>query len=129
MILLKWLDDRLDGGSMSDVDQSLAHAKWDCKYHIVFVPKRRRKAIFGHIRLQLGPIFHALAKQKECQIVEGHLMPDHVHMCMVIPPKPPVASVIGFLKGKSAIAIARLSGKEGIPLANTCGHAVTQCPP
>ena len=91
---------------MSDVYQSLAHSKWDCKYHVVFVPKRRRKVIFGHIRRQLGPILHALAKQKECQIVEGHLMPDHVHMCIAIPPKHPVASVIGFLKGKSAIAIA-----------------------
>jgi putative transposase len=98
---------------MADVYQSLAHSKWDCKYHVVFVPKRRRKAIFGNIRCQLGPIFPALAKQKECQIVEGHLMPDHVHMCIAIPPlKHPVASVIGFLKGKSAIAIARLSGKE-----------------
>ena len=63
---------------MSDVYQSLAHSKWDCKYHVVFVPKRRRKAIFGPIRSQLGAIFHALAKQKECQILEGHLMPDHV---------------------------------------------------
>jgi len=63
-------------------------------------------------RQHLGPIFHALARQKECQIIEGHLMPDHVHMCIAIPPKHPVASVIGFLKGKSAIAIARLCGKE-----------------
>ena len=97
---------------MSDVYQSLAHSKWDCKYHVVFVPKRRRKAIFWNIRRQPGPIFHVLAKQKECQILEGHLMADHVHMCIAIPPKHPVASVIGFLKGKSAIAIARLSGKE-----------------
>ena len=97
---------------MSDVYQSLSHSKWDCKYHVVFVPKRRRKSIFGQTRRQLGPIFHALAKQKECQIIEGHLMPDHVHMCIAIPPKHPVASVIGFLKGKSAIAMARLRGKE-----------------
>ena len=97
---------------MSDLYQSLAHSKWDCKYHVVFVPKRRRKVIFGNIRQQLGAIFHALAKQKECQIVEGHLMPDHVHMCIAIPPKHPVASVIGVLKGKSAIAIERLCGKE-----------------
>jgi putative transposase len=76
------------------------------------VPKRRRKAIFGQTRRQLGPIFHASAKQKECQIIEGHLTPDHVHMCITIPPKHPVASVIGFLKGKSAIAMARLCGKE-----------------
>ena len=97
---------------MSDLYQSLAHSKWDCKYHVVFVPKRRRKVIFGKTRQQLGAVFHALAKQKECQIVEGHLMPDHVHMCIAIPPKHAVASVIGFLKGKSAIAIARLCGKE-----------------
>src|SRR3989442_9086699 len=97
--------------SMSELYQSLSHSKWDCKYHVVFVPKRRRKAIFGQARRQLGAIFHALARQKECQIIEGHLMPDHVHICIAIPPKHPVASVIGFLKGKSAIAIARLSGK------------------
>ena len=97
---------------MSELYQSLSHSKWDCKYHVVFVPKRRRKAIFGQARRQLGAILHALARQKECQIIEGHLMPDHVHMCIAIPPKHPVASVIGFLKGKSAIAIARLNGKE-----------------
>ena len=88
---------------MSEAYQSLSHSKWDCKYHVVLVPKRRRKAIFGQTRRQLGAIFHALARQKECQIIEGHLMPDHVHMCIAIPPKHPVASVIGFLKGKSAI--------------------------
>ena len=84
--------------SMSELYQSLSHSKWDCKYHVVFVPKRRRKAIFGQARRQLGAIFHALARQKECQILEGHLMPDHVHMCIAIPPKHPVASVIGFLE-------------------------------
>jgi putative transposase len=78
----------------------------------VFVPKRRRKAIFGQTRRQLGAIFHSLARQQERQIIKGHLMPDHVHMWIAIPPKHPVASVIGFLKGKSAIAIARLCGKE-----------------
>jgi putative transposase len=93
--------------------RSLSHSKWDCKYHVVFIPKKRRKALFGRARRYLGEIFHGLARQKECQIVEGHLMPDHVHMCIVIPPKYAVASVIGFLKGKSAIAIARqLCGKE-----------------
>ena len=64
---------------MSETYQSLSHSKWDCKYHVVFVPERRRKAIFGQTRRQLGAIFHSLAKQKECQIMEGHLMPDHVH--------------------------------------------------
>ena len=67
---------------MSEVYQSLSHSKWDCKYHVVFVPKRRRKAIFGPIRRQLGPILHSLAKQKECQIIEGHLMPDHVQCAL-----------------------------------------------
>jgi putative transposase len=98
---------------MSELYQSLSHSKWDCKYHIVFTPKYRRKVMFGEIRKFLGPIFHELARQKECRIVEGHLMPDHVHMCIEIPPKYAVASVVGFLKGKSAIAIARqFSGKQ-----------------
>ena len=98
---------------MPDAYQSLAHSKWDCKYHVVFIPKRRRKTLFGEIRKELGPIFRDLARQKECEIVEGHLMPDHVHICIAIPPKYAVASVIGFMKGKSAIAIARrFLGKE-----------------
>ena len=92
---------------MSEAYQSLTHSRWNCKYHVVFVPKRRRKALFGHIQQALGPIFHELARQKECRIIEGHLMPDHVHICIEIPPKYAVASVIGYLKGKSAIAIAR----------------------
>jgi putative transposase len=79
---------------------------------VEFVPKRRRTVLFGKTRRQLGEIFHALAREKECQILDGPLMPDHVHMCIAIPPKRPVASVIGFLKGKSAIAVARLCGKE-----------------
>ena len=98
---------------MSNTYQSLSHSKWDCKYHIVFVPKYRKKTIFGDIRKSLGPIFHELARQKECRIVEGHLMRDHVHMCIEIPPKHAVSSVIGFIKGKSALEIARrFSGKQ-----------------
>ncbi len=98
---------------MSDMYQSLSHSKWDCKYHVVFIPKCRRKALYGQIRKHLGAIFHELARQKECQIVEGHLMPDHVHICIAIPPKFAVSSIVGFLKGKSAIAIARqFQGKE-----------------
>ena len=92
---------------------SLSHSRWDCKYHIVFIPKYRRKVLWGQIRKYLGQIFHSLARQKECTIVKGHIMPDHVHICMSIPPKHSVASVIGFLKGKSAITIARsFSGKQ-----------------
>ncbi|AJE19749.1 IS200/IS605 family transposase [Azotobacter chroococcum] len=87
--------------------QSLTHTKWDCKYHIVFIPKRRKKAIFGAIRKHLGELLHELARQRECRIVEGHLMPDHVHMCISIPPKHSVSYVVGYIKGKSAISIAR----------------------
>jgi len=97
---------------MSDLYQSLAHSKYDCKYHVVFVPKYRRKTIYGNIRNHLGTVFHELARQKESRILEGHLMKDHVHMLIEIPPKYAVANVIGFLKGKSAIAIARLRGKQ-----------------
>ena len=92
---------------MSEVYQSLSHSKWDCQYHVVFVPKRRRKAIFGPVLQQLGAIFHSLAKQKECQIIEGHMMPDHVHKRIAIPPKYPVASVIGFLKVTMGLGVAR----------------------
>ena len=95
---------------MTQSYKSLAHSRWDCKYHVVFIPKRRRKALFGEIRKHLGTLFHELAQQKECTIVEGHLMSDHVHMCISIPPKYSVASVVGFLKGKSAVAIARQFG-------------------
>ena len=87
--------------------QSLSHTRWNCKYHVVFIPKRRRKQIFGQLRKHLGTIFHELAKQKGCEIVEGHLMADHVHMCLSIPPKYAVSNVVGSIKGKSAISIAR----------------------
>ena len=98
---------------MVETFQRLSHSRWDCKYHVVFVPNRRRKMLFGTIRRKLGPMLHELARQKECRIVEGHLLADHVHMCIEIPPKLAVASVVGFLKGKSAIAIAReFRGKQ-----------------
>ena len=90
--------------------QSLSHTRWDCKYHIVFIPKRRKKCIFGALRRHLGEIFHELAGHKETKIVEGHLMSDHVHMCLSIPPKYSVANVVGYIKGKSAIQIARKFG-------------------
>ena len=87
--------------------KSLSQTRWDCKYHIVFIPKKRKKVIYGGLRKYLGEILHELAKQKGIEIVEGHLMRDHVHMCLSIPPKIAVSSVVGYLKGKSAIAIAR----------------------
>src|SRR6266851_496305 len=92
---------------MSKASQSLTHARWHGKYHGVFVPKRRRKALFGHLRQALGPILHAWTRPKECRIIEGPLMPDHGHRCIELPPKYAVASVIGSLKGQSAMAIAR----------------------
>jgi putative transposase len=72
---------------MSAWYQSLSHSKWDCKYHVIFVPKYRRQTMFLELRQYLGPVFHELARQKECQMIEGHLLPDHVHMCLEIPPK------------------------------------------
>jgi putative transposase len=89
---------------------SLCHSVWECKYHIVWIPKYRRKVLYGRIRERLGEVFHELARQKECKIHEGHLMGDHVHVLMSIPPKYAVAQVVGFLKGKSAIHIARTFG-------------------
>jgi len=77
---------------------------------VVVVPQRRRKKWFGEMRRQLGPIFHELARQKECRMIEGHVMPDPIHMCIEVPPKYAEASVIGCIKGKSAIAIARQFG-------------------
>jgi putative transposase len=91
---------------MSEYD-SLNHTKWDCKYHIIFIPKCRRKVLYGKVRRNLGEVFHELAKQRECQILEGHLCPDHVHMVIRIPPKYSVSHVMGYIKGKSAIRMAR----------------------
>lgn len=91
---------------MDDVE-NLSHTKWECKYHVVFIPKYRRKVLFGNLREHLGPMFRRLAEQKDCQVEEGYLMVDHVHMMMSIPPKLAVSYVVGCIKGKSAIHIAR----------------------
>jgi len=90
-----------------DDSKSLSHSRWECKYHIVFIPKYRRKILFGEIRRELGETFRSLARRKESEVLEGHLMRDHVHMLISIPPKYAVAQVVGFIKGKSAIHIAR----------------------
>ena len=87
--------------------QCLSHTKWDCKYHVVWIPKCRRKQLYGELRKNLGEVFRELARQKESRVVEGHLQPDHVHMLISIPPKYSVAQVVGYIKGKSAIHIAR----------------------
>jgi len=93
--------------------QSLTHTKGDCKYPMVFIPKQRQQWIYGSLRKHLGEIFHELARRRGTEIVEGHLMRDHVHICLSIPPKYSVAQVVGYLKGKSAIAIARqFRGKQ-----------------
>ena len=86
---------------------SLNHTRWECKYHIVFIPKYRKKVLYGQIRKELGEVFHRLARQRESFIEEGHVMSDHVHMMISIPPKHAVSQVVGFIKGKSAIHIAR----------------------
>ena len=87
--------------------QSMSHTKWQCKYHVVFIPKFRRKALFGVVRRHLGEVFRRLAGQKESRIEEGHILGDHVHMLISIPPKFSVSSVVGYIKGKSAIHVAR----------------------
>jgi len=87
--------------------ENLKHTKWECKYHVVFIPKYRRKVMYGQIRQELGPIMRELAQQKESEVEEGHLRADHVHMMLSIPPKYSVSGVVGYIKGKSAIAIAR----------------------
>jgi putative transposase len=97
----------------------LNHSTWECKYHIVFVPKYRKKVFFGKIRKDLKEVFHNLAKQKECKILEGKLVVDHVHMLISIPPKHSVASIVGFLKGKSAIWVAQTIGNQK---RNFTGH-------
>jgi putative transposase len=88
--------------------ESLKHTTWECKDHVVFIPKCRRKVLYQGIRPELGLVFRSLAEQWECKVEEGHLMPDHVHMLLSVPPKHSVSSVMGFIKGKSAIHIARV---------------------
>ena len=95
-----------------DEYESLSHTKGECKYHVVFIPKCRRKTLFGQLRQHLGEVFHRLAAQKESRIEEGHLQPDHVHMLISIPPKYAVSQVVGFIKGKSAIYVARVYGDK-----------------
>ncbi|QBB70913.1 IS200/IS605 family transposase [Pseudolysobacter antarcticus] len=95
-----------------DEYESLSHTKWECKYHIVFIPKFRRKSLYGDLRRHLGEVFRQLAGQRESRIEEGHLMSDHVHMLIAIPPKYAVSQVVGYIKGKSAIHLARTYGER-----------------
>src|SRR5271170_8049659 len=89
-----------------DEFENLNHTKWDCKYHVVFIPKYRRKVLYGELKRHLGPVFRQLAEQRESRVEEGHLMPDHVHMLLSIPPKYAVSQVVGYIKGKSAVRLA-----------------------
>ena len=95
-----------------DTFESLNHSVWECKYHVVFIPKCRRKTLYGQLRQHLGEVFRALAAQKESRIEEGHLLADHVHMLIAIPPKHAVSQVVGFIKGQSAIHLARVYGER-----------------
>jgi putative transposase len=92
--------------------ESLCHTRWECKYHVVFIPKCRRKVLYGELRQNLGEVFHRLAAQRESKIEEGHLLADHVHMLISIQPKYSVSQVIGYIKGKSAIHVARVYGEK-----------------
>ena len=95
-----------------DRPASLSHTTWECKYHVVFIPKCRRRTLYEQLRRHLGEVFHNLARQKESAIEEGHLLVDHVHMLIAIPPKYAVSQVIGLIKGKSAIHLARVYGER-----------------
>ena len=95
-----------------DESESLSHSRWECKYHVVFIPKSRRRTLYEQLRRHLGEVFRKLAEHKESQILEGHLMPDHVHMLIAIPPKYAVPQVVGYIKGKSAIHLARVYGER-----------------
>src|SRR5438045_4131248 len=95
---------------MTTVYQSLSHSKWDCKYHVVFIPKGRKKDLYGKVREYLRSTLKELARHKVCEILGGHIVQDHVHMIISIPPKYAVSEVIGYIKGKSAIAVARQFG-------------------
>ena len=107
-----------------DEYESLSHTKWECKYHIVFIPKCWRKTIFGQIRQHLGEVFHKLAAQEESRIEQGHLHPEHVHKLISIPPKYAVSQVVAFIKGKSAIYVhPRVWRKETSTSAVICGDS------
>ncbi len=99
---------------MSKDWQSQAHVKWECKFHVVIVPKYRKKLLYGKVRRKVGEILRDLCRQAEVVLVEGHLMPDHVHMLLSIPPRYSVANTVGFIKGKSAVRIHRQLGEKRV---------------
>ena len=103
--------------------ESLNHTKWECRYHVVFIPKYRRKALYGSLRKHLGNLFRELARHKECEIGEGHLMVDHVHMLLSIPPKYSVSQVLGYMKGKVPFTSpGHTEAKNATSWGSTSGH-------
>ena len=94
--------------------RSMSHVRWDCKYHVVIVPKFRKRVLYGQVKRRAGEILRDLCRQRGVELLEGHLMPDHVHMCLRVPPKFSIAFVIGFLKGKSAVRIHRSVGNKRV---------------
>ncbi len=112
-VSLSWLDGQQGEYEMTTSSyESLSHSKWDCKYHLVFVPKNRKRVLYGKTRKYLGTVFHELSNQRGSTIIEGHMVQDHVYMLIKIPPKYSVAEVVGYIKGKSAIAVARQFGDK-----------------
>ena len=110
--------------------QRLQHTVWECKYHVVFVPKYRRKALFTALRKELGPMFHELARRQGCRVEEGHLRPDHVHMLLSIPPKYSVAAIVGYLKGRVRFILpGRIGARNATSPASTSGRGAISCRP
>ena len=109
--------------------QSQAHVKWDCKYHVVILPKYRRKVLYGRMRRGVGQILRDLCRQKDIEPVEGKAMPDHIHMLLSVPPKYSIAMTIGYLKGKSATRIHRECRfrSERVPLFRASGDHLSGC--
>ncbi len=108
-------------------ERSQSHATWDCKYHVVFSSKYRTKRLYGDLRRELGEQLHTLARQKGCEIKEGHLMPDHVHMLISIPPKYSVSHIVGFLKGKTALYVANKYARKRRYKGYHFGRVGTSC--
>jgi putative transposase len=116
----------MKGSYSMDEFESLNHTKWECKYHVVFIPKCRRKTLYGQLRQYLGEVFRKLALQKESRIEEGHLMPDHVHMMISIPPKYSVSHVVGYIKGRARFTWPECMGRSsGILSVSTSGQEGT----
>ena len=116
-----------------DESESLSHSRWECKYHVVFIPKCRRRTLYEQLRRHLGEVFRKLAEHKESQILEGHLMPDHVHMLIASPPKYAVSQVVGYIKGIGESRVARdsvrgLLHRTDSLLATDCSAPVRPAP-